>query len=234
LIVLAIGWTVSTVALRHVASERREPLARTGTLAFAGVIVVSTALFTADATDAEVPDPIRSRVVGELAGPTARALPQGHDGRYLVTWADPISIGSQGFGLFNELDRRGFDVGVPEIHASGATRHRVLDPARATAEVHLAVGPEIDKWRGQPGVRRVAYVDGRTAAERAEFRRLRGEVIRELRAGHRPEAITQVDNSLFTSIFDTSLPRPARALMERMFAIGLPVAVFVGPVAAAG
>jgi hypothetical protein len=230
LIVLAIGWTVSTVALRRASGERREALARAGTLALAGIIVGSTALFTVDATRAEVPDPVRSRVVGELAGPTVRALPQGHAGRYLVTWSDPISIGSQGYGLFDELDRRGFRVGVPEIHRSGATRHRVVAPGEATAEVHLAVGPEIDKWRAKPGVRRVAYVDVRTAAQRAEYQRLRGEVFRELQAAHRADAIDHVDSSLFTSIFDTSLPRRARALMERMFAIGLPAAVFVGPV----
>jgi hypothetical protein len=229
LIVLAIGWTVGTVALRRAQGERRESLARVGTLALVGIVVGSTVLFTVDATRAEVPDPVRSRVVGELAGPTVRALPQGRAGRYLVTWSDPISIGSQGYGLFNELDRRGFDVGVSEVNRSGATRHRVIAPGEVTAEVHLAVGPEIDKWRAHPGVRRVAYVDVRTAAQRAEYQRLRAEVFRELRAAHRSDAIDHVDTSLFTSIFDTSLPRRARALMGRMFAIGLPAAVFVGP-----
>jgi hypothetical protein len=230
LIVLAVGWTATTVASRRASIERRETLARIGTIALVAITIGSTALFTVDATRAEVPDPVRSRVVGELAGPTVRALPQGRAGRYLVTWSDPISIGSQGYGLFNELDRRGFDVGVPEIYRSGATRHRVVAPGKATAEVHLAVGPEIDKWRSKPGVRRVAYVDVRTAAQRAEYQRLRGEVFRELQAAHRADAIEHVDTGLFTSIFDTSLPRRARLLMGRMFAIGLPAAVFVGPV----
>ena len=234
LIVLAIGWTVSTVALRRASRERRETLARIESFALVGVIVGSTALFTVDATRAEVPDPIRSRVVGELAGPTVRALPQGRAGRYLVTWSDPISIGSQGFGLFNELDRRGFHVGVPEIYRSGATGHRVLAPGQATAEVHLAVGPAIDKWRSTPGARQVAYVDVRTTAQRAEYQRLRGEVFRELQAVHRANAIDQVDGNLFTSIFDTSLPLRARALMGDMFVIGLPAAVFIGPVSVTG
>ena len=40
----------------------------------------------------------------------------GPDGRYLVTWTDPVSIGAAGFGLLDALDRRGFDVGVgPEF-----------------------------------------------------------------------------------------------------------------------
>jgi hypothetical protein len=229
LMVLAIGWTVSTVALRRASRERRETLVRVATFALVGIIVASTAAFTVDATDAEVPDPIRSKVVGALAGPTVRALPQGHAGHYLVTWSDPISIGSQGYGLFDELDRRGFDVGVPGIHRNGATRHRVIGPAEATALVHLAVGPEIDKWRAMPGARRVAYVDVRTAAQRKEYQRLRAEVFHELRAVHRANAIAEVEGSLFTSIFDTSLPPHARALMQRMFAIGLPAAVFVGP-----
>ena len=181
-----------------------------------------------------MPDAIRSKVVGELAGPTVKTLPQGRDGRYLVTWSDPISIGAQGIGLFNELDRRGFDVGVPGFQGTGATRHRVLDANRATAEVHLAVGPEIDKWSANAGARRVAYVDTRTAAQRNEFRRLRSEVLRELQATHQEALINEVDNSLFASIFDTRLPPHVRALMQRMFAIGLPAAVFVGPVVTTG
>ena len=234
LMVLATGWTVSAVALRRASGERRETLLSAETFALVGVIVVSTAVFAADATGAEVPDPIRSRVVGELVGPTVTALPQGRDGRYLVTWADPISIGAQGIGLFDELDRQGFHVGVPGIQGTGATRHRVLDPTRATAEVHLAVGPEIDKWSANAGARRVAYVDVRTAAQRTEFRRLRSEVVRELQAANQADAIGEVDNSLFASIFDMRLPRHVRVLMARMFAIGLPAAVFVGPVVTTG
>lgn len=234
LMVLAIGWTARTVAARRAFGARRATLVRVETLGLVAVIVVATAMFAADATRAEVPDPIRSRVVGELAGPTVRTLPQGRAGRYLVTWADPISIGAQGIGLFNELDRRGFDVGVPDFQGTGATRHRVLDPTEATAEVHLAVGPEIDKWSANADTRRVAYVDTRTAAQRTQFGRLRSEVLRELQAAHQSALIAEVDNSLFASIFDTRLPAHVRALMQRMFAIGLPAAVFVGPVVSPG
>ena len=53
------------------------------------------------------------------SGPTADALTQlqstGQRGPYLVTWLpDAEAIGSAGFGLLNELDRRGFDVRAEE------------------------------------------------------------------------------------------------------------------------
>jgi hypothetical protein len=191
------------------------------------VTALFTVLFAVDARDAEVPEANRSSVVGRLVAPTVAALD--HDDHYLVTWADPIAIGSQGYGLFNELDRRGFDVGVPRVHGPGAARHRVFDRGEATAHVHLAVGPEIDKARAEPGMRQIAYVDGRTAAQRLDFQRLRDRVIEVLRANDRLELIADVDSNLFTTIFDTTVPAAARELMVRMLEIGQPVAVFLGP-----
>jgi hypothetical protein len=227
LLVLTIGWSAILLASRRVADPRRQMLERAGAGALALVTVVFVVLFAVDAQEAEVPEAGRSRAVARLVPSTVAAL--NHDDRYLVTWADPIAIGSQGYGLFNELDRRGFDVGVPRVHGPGAARHRVFDPGEATAHVHLAVGPEIDKARGAPGARQVAYVDARSAAQRLEYQQLRVRVIDELRAVDRLELIADVDSNLFTTIFDVTLPEPARQLMVRMLEIGQPVAVFLGP-----
>ena len=52
----------------------------------------------------------------------------GKDGPFLVTWLpDAEAIGSAGFGLLNELDRRGFDVRAEEPFRPGATRYHVID-----------------------------------------------------------------------------------------------------------
>jgi len=147
----------------------------------------------------------------------------------LVTWFDPVSIGAQGFGLLNELERRGFDVGARKIFLAGVRSHRVLDPADAAAEVHLSVGSDIAIWRARPGAREVAYVDPRSPAERAEFERLRREAIDGLQAAGLITLVPAVDNSLFTTILDSRVPERPRLLMTRMRDLGLPTAVFVAP-----
>src|SRR5262249_19618974 len=154
-----------------------------GTVALATVAVVSSASFSIDAADARSPEPRLSRTVGELVPQTVRGLDRipapdgGRNGRYLVTFTDPVSIGARGFGLLNELERRGFDVGVIEVHGGGAATHRVLDPAQATAMVHLSIGPDIDVWQTKPGAQRVAYVEPRSRKERALYARLRADAI---------------------------------------------------------
>ena len=233
LLLLAIGWVAALVVGRRVGPDARARLATAGSAALVGVVVVSTASFTVDAARAEIPAPRLSATLAELVPPTAEALagraPEGRDGRYLVTWFDPVSIGAQGFGLLNELERRGFDVGARKTFVAGTRSHRVLDPSDAAAEVHLAVGADIDTWRARPGANEVAYVDPRSPGERAEFERLRREVIRDLRAAGLFALVPAVDNSLFTTIIDVRVPARPRALMTRMRDLGLPTAVFVAP-----
>ena len=177
-------------------------LARLGTGALVAVAVVWTALFTADATGAEPPAANQSRmlaglvpdVVGALAADTAGT--DGRAGRYLVTWTDPVAIGASGFGLLLELERQGFDVGVTENHARGAVEHRVLDPADATAEVHLSVGADVARWEDRPGAVRVAEVDIRTAEDRARYADLRAGVIADLEAMGRDDLVPVVDGAM--------------------------------------
>ena len=72
---------------------------------------------------AEVPEERLSRAVGALAGPTYEAIADGvgaatgTDGAYQVRWSDAADIGSPGFGLLDELERRGLDVAADEFFA---------------------------------------------------------------------------------------------------------------------
>jgi len=232
LLLLSIGWTASLVVGRRLGPVPRARLATGGSVALLCAVIVSTTAFTFDAARAEDPAPRLSATLGKLVPPTADALarrPQGRNGRYLVTWFDPVSIGAQGFGLLNELERRGFDVGARKIYLAGVRSHRILDPSDASAEVHLAVGADIETWRARPGAREVAYVDPRSPAERVEYERLRRQAIRGLQAAGLVALVPAVDNSLFTTIIDSRVPERPRELMIRMRDLGLPTAVFVAP-----
>jgi hypothetical protein len=234
LMLLAIGWTTTLVVAPRLGAASRGRVAAAGTVALAGVVVVSTALFTADATRARAPVPKLSFILGELLPSTVDALRHTPGGaghaRYVVTWSDPAYIGAQGFGLLNELDRRGLHVGALPPYRAAATTHRVLDPMKATEEVHLSVGTaDIQTWRAKRGVRQVAYVDGRSPAERAEYERLRLLTIDELRAAGVPQLVPRIDDNLFVVLFDTRVPKATRDRVARMSALGVPTAVFVGP-----
>jgi hypothetical protein len=240
LMLLAVGWTVGTLVGRRLRGRIRDRAATTATLALAGVTALSTLLFTIDAAYVNPPAPELSRITAALATPTAAALDEGtapgggRDGRYLVTWDDPISLGSTGFGLLLELERRGFDVGAVEFYRVWATPHRVMGPAEATAEVHLAVGADIETWRAAPGAEQVAYVDPRSRAERAEYRRLRAHAVDALNAAGLADLAQGVDENLFTTSLDPRVPQQARDGIVRMLGLGLPSAVFVGPSGSAG
>jgi hypothetical protein len=235
LMLLAMGWTLCVVFGRRFGELSRNHAAIAGTVVLAGVVVVSSASFAIDAADARSPEPRLSKTVGALVPQTVRALDRvpapngGRNGRYLVTFTDPVSIGAQGFGLLNELDRRGFDVGVVEVHGGGATTHRVLDPAEATAVVHLSIGPDIEVWRAKPGAQLVAYVEPRSRKERDLYERLRSEAIDQLQGAGLLELADSVDTNLFTTILNTRVPKPTKDRLAHMLKLGLPAAVFVGP-----
>jgi len=157
----------------------------------------------------------------------------GPDVRYLVTWFDPVNIHAPGFGFMNELERVGFDVKALKPFGPAVTPHRTIDPAQASAVVHLSIGGEdIRKWRAKPGVEEVAYHDPRSRAERVEYDRLRSEAISELEAAGLPNLVPSVDGNVFGASLDARVPKRARDRLGRMADLGLPAAVFVGPVSA--
>ena len=243
LMVVATVWTVAAAlaarppsrgpAGRLAADPARATRFATGALL--AVVVVWTALFTADATGAEPPAANQSRMLAGLAPDVVGALASdtagtgGREGRYLVTWTDPVAIGASGFGLLLELERQGFDVGVPEFHGRGAVEHRVLDPADATAEVHLSVGEDVALWEDQPGAVRVAQVDIRTDEDRAHYAELREGVIADLEAMGRDDLVPFVDGTMMAIAIDPGVGADLRERVAEMADIGQPAAVFVQP-----
>ena len=226
LMLLAVVWTVAVMVGRRLDDRRRKRAARDGTVAVGAFALVMVALFAVDAADTDLAVPRLSQTLGEISAPTADALAD--DGTYLVTWEDPVAIGSQGWGLLNELDRRGFDVGVPENNWPAATPDQRFTADDATEEVHLVIGPGIGEWATRPGVERIAYVEPRTRAERAEYERLREQVIEDLEEAA-PDLIENVDANLLTAAADTRISKRTQEKIVRMINLGLPTAVFVGP-----
>jgi len=241
LMALAVVWMAVVLVRRRLNGATAARAATAGLVALVGIVALFSALTTADATSVEFPARRLSDTLSVLVPPTVDALERpsvpggGRDGRYLVTLRDPVDIGATGYGLVNELDRHGFDVGVLEAFGPGATRYRVRDPADATGVIHLAIGPEdIAKWRAIPRVREVARTDPRTPPERAEFRRLRAEVINEFEAAGLTDLVRTVDENLFGLSLNPFVPEPTRLKLVRMTTLGLPAAVFIGPRDAVG
>jgi hypothetical protein len=208
---------------------------RLGSAALVVVILVQTVFFAVNASDTDVPNPPVTHTVGKVAGPTVAALAAGtvpgggRNGHYLVTWDDNMSLGGRGYSLLLELERRGFHAGGAEINKVGITPHRVVRPRDATAEVHLVSGVAIDAWAKHPGVVRVAYYDPRSRAQLAEFTRVQAEAIRELRAANLGSLSTGIANDNLAVAFDPRIPSRILPPIQRLLALGLPLAVFVGP-----
>jgi hypothetical protein len=94
--------------------------------------------------------------------------------------------------------------------------------------VHLATGLDIARWRADPRFEEITYYDPRTDAERAEFDRLRLEVIDELTRAGLAERVPQVDQNLFM-LGLSGVPEQTRLKILDMLTLGLPAATFVGP-----
>jgi hypothetical protein len=229
LMVVAVVWTAAVVLARRWDAPRR-PAATWG---LAGLAVVMLAAVGVDARHAEPSGEQLSATLSQVAPQAIAALgevdPAGSDERYLVTYSDPINLGMHAFGLVNELERAGYRAGMVETHRPSVGDHRVFRPGEATAVIHLAVGPEIDRWRSQPGARELAYLDDRSPAEREEYVRVHRELVSGLKAAGRADLAGQVDTILLAVAMDPDVPPGTTAKAERLMEIGLPTAVFLGP-----
>jgi hypothetical protein len=220
LLLLSVGWTAWLVFGR-----RRWERAGLGVLV--AVAVGASAVLTANAATLDPPAPQLSAALAKVVPPTARALDKRT--RYLVTWDDSFYIGSQGYGLVSDLERRGFHVGVPNTWRVPVTHHRVFDVHDVGGEVHLAVGRFVELWRHVPQARELAFADPRTDAQRREFASLREQVLDDLTVAHLRDDIELVDGNLFGLSLDERLPRATRKAIERMLELGSPAAVFLIP-----
>jgi hypothetical protein len=232
LILLAIGWAV--VELVRVRNDRATRLASAGAAALGAVALVMSIVFAVQASSVTVQTPRLNRTLGAVVGPAAAALAhreaRGKKGPYLVTWLpDAEAIGSAGYGLLNELYRRGFDVRAEEAFRPGATRYHVIDDRRPTLEVHLATGPDIANWKRDPRFEEVASFDPRSHAERVKFAALHGQVVGDLRRAGRDDLVSQVDDNLFMLAIVPNVPASTRTMVTQMLDLSMPMAVFIGP-----
>jgi hypothetical protein len=231
MVVLAIGWTAAIALTARPGGAQR--VVRVAAPALAALVLVAwLAPFTDNAAGAEVVKPRVSRYVGLMTDEVVPAIDDetipggGPDGSYLLTWTDGVDLGAAGWGLLDELERRGYDVGVVERHGVGAKSHRVLFPGQETAEIHVSVGPDIPLWEDNPDVTTLGVFDLRTPAERREYDRLKQDLADELVATDRAGLVPKIDDVLFSFYFDTTLSAETRNKVQRMVAIGLPTGVF--------
>jgi hypothetical protein len=234
LMVLAIGWSVLVALSRRPdpGPDGAPPYHRAGATVLAGVLVVWTVLFAVDAAHVEVPAADQSAVLAALAPRTVSALTAadapggGRAGHYLVTWQDPVAMGGPAQGLLLELERHGLDANALPPNEVALRPHRIIRPGDATAEVHVAVGSDIEHWRqDRPDARELAYVDRRSPAQRARYDRLRTELAGALAdAGMNTE---DIDDRLVNIAFDPAGTPEVKRLVNQMARIGEPAAVFV-------
>ena len=232
---VAAAWTVIHVIAEQLPVHRRSrvPVAAGAALGIVGtaiLLAVSVAAWDSEHSDPTVAAELAA-VIDEVAGrlDAHAGAATGRSGRYLVSWDDSFHIGSQGYGLLNELERRGYEVGVDFGRRVPATWHRVIDPGSVTARVLLATGGSVARWRATDGAVELAHLDPRTAAQRAEQARLRERVIAELERLGLPDLVAGVDQNLFGAAIDARVPEPLKIQMGRMLELGAPMSVFVLP-----
>lgn len=235
LLVVSVLWTLAVVLHRRLGPERSlRPRVALGTI-LAVVAVGSYGALTVEAFGARVPEQHLSDTLREITGPTADALEQGlgaavgTDGRYVVTWNDARYFGSQGYGLVNELERRGFDVGVPFTWRVPVTRQRVIEFDEADAEVRLATGFYIDEVRAVPGAELVLEYDPRDEAELAEYERIEAEVTASLTGAGLDDLVPLLETNLFGLQLDPRVSAEVQEQVDRLLELGTPTAVFVLP-----
>ncbi len=84
---------------------------------------------------------------------------------------------------------------------------------------------------GDPRFREIASNDPRSPAERAESDRLRAEAVAAVRRNGRADLIDELRDNTFVLLLKDELPDSTQQIIARMLRLGLPAAVFVGPVA---
>ena len=230
LLLVALCWT----GVAWMRERDRVADVRVLTVAIGAVAAVVTAATSVAAIGTDHPEERLGDALGELVEPTVAALDDGvgaatgPDGRYVVRWEDVAHFGSQGYGLVSELERVGFDVGVYDTWRVPVTQHRVIPPEQATAEVILVTGSYVEQLRGDDRVVEVAAVDPRSVDERAEYGRLRTDLIADLRADGLDDLVPLVDSNLFGVRVDLRLSDDEVELANRLLHLGQETAVFIG------
>ena len=132
-------------------------------------------------------------------------------------------------GLLDELERRGLDVAADEYFHVPVTKYRVRPRADADAQIHLATGSYIDRWRALPGAVEVATFDSRTPAERDQFAATRTRLIDRLTTEGATDLVPLVDTNLFGMSVDPRLSAADQRDLTTLIDLGQPMAVFLAP-----
>lgn len=233
--VAAIVWSGLTL-LRHLrpadATNARRMVVGIG----GGIAALATVSSTVAFADAEVPEVRLSDAVAALADPTYDAVvagagaADGTDVPYQVRWSDVADIGSPGFGLLDELERRGLDVAGDEFFHIPLTQYRWREPSADIAQIHLTTGVWVDTWADVPGAVLVASYEPRDAAELAEYAETRERVIARMQAeGRSPELIENVDCNLFLTSLSPDISSADLADIEVLLELGQRMAVYIAP-----
>jgi len=230
----ATAWTAVAAVARwkpDLAGSTRRAVPRV----LAVVAIVGSVASAIEFADAEVPEERLSVAVEAIAGPTFDAVVDeagvatGIDGQYVVRWSDAADIGSPGFGLFNELERRGLDVSGDAYFHTPLTDHRTAAPPAGAVQIHLATGGYIPAWR--------ALVDAGDAVEVASYEpplrnvyeQVRRRVIADLRAEGFDDVADSVDTNLFGASLTPGLPVGIQNDLTTLLDLGQPMAVFIAP-----
>lgn len=231
LLLLAVAWTVS-VAVGPLMASRASPV-RTALLP--GLVVVGfLGLLVADASSVSSDDDSLSVVVGALAPPVLDHLDSsdgaggGRDGRYRVTSTDAVFRDFPVFGIVNELERAGLDIGMDPGFVVAVRRHRVIQPGEATAVVHLSSGSDIARWRAKQGVTEAARFDPRTARQRRQSEVLRADVVRRLEDADLDDLVAVVDDIEVVAA-DPRISPAVQLRLNELSQLGAPIVAFVGP-----
>ena len=194
-----------------------------GAVAFSTFAAVAVIQF---ADRARLPGEPDSRLIGQMVDDAAASLDR--HSRYLVRWYDP-GLGSTGFGLVLELERRGFTLGVDPASSAAALPHRVMPEPTASSMLYIVFGHEIERFRSA-GWPEIAHADVRTPTQRARFdeleRRLR---VRLTEIGH-PEYADNIDKpagSASLLFSNPPLPRDIAEMVAEYVGLRAPAGLFV-------
>ena len=204
----------------------------------AGVLVLASTMSTVSFADAEIPEERISVAVGALAAPTYQAVVEGvgaasgPDAMYRVNWSDAADIGSPGFGLLDDLERRGLEVRATRTGTSRRPTTASRNQPRPTPRSIWRPGPTSSVWRQVPFAVEVATYEPRDAAELARYHQTRRRLIDRLADEGLNEVIEQVDYNLFGGSLNPNLSDEDIADFTTLLDLGQPMSVFIAPATA--
>lgn len=231
LVVLAIAWTAWLVVSEQAGRARLRPVL-VACLTATGLVTATSVIAAAGhrMLDAENGSGVRAVMPAVTAAIDSGEGPApGPDGRYVVFWQESVVPGAQGYALLNELERRGYDVGVHPTWHVPATEHRVRRSGEYDAEIHFVSGAWIDDWRGRPGHLEIVHHDGRTPAERARFGELETRVRERLIEIGREDLVPVMERNIFGASLAPGLPTDVAADLDEMLGLGEEISVFLAP-----